>query len=270
MVYSPSLRGPSGLQSGWVSLPEQKSIASKASKSFVGSASRDPDGDEKMDPGSQPGSIEEERKVRLTALLSMSKGTPGSAGTASSLPPKLELTPTFNKTFRFKCTASSQVAVTVTDMLLACGAIAQTTSTVAGIASSVRVLRVKAWPSVSSAVGEIFLEWQGPIAGIERDTQMNREMPSGITFTRAVSFVPPKNTFCSDWMSSAISPAIFTMASPAGTIVDVDLEFTLSNALNGVAGTSVVGGLTVGKLYFGALDGQTSGIYTPVGLLWID
>jgi len=106
------------------------------------------------------------------------------------------------------------------------------------------------------------VQWQSPIVTVERDSRQGRDIPEGLSVTGKFRTTPPKGSFAGNWCTGG-SIAIFLIQAPAGSIVDVLMEHTMSNSLSNYTGTG--SGMTTGDVYYGGLDSVGSPNYTPVG-----
>jgi len=188
---------------------------------------------------------------------------------AASLPPILNVTPTLGHTFRFTNSAN-QVGVAITGAQLqgALGTIGTATnSTVRPWASSVRIHRITIWPSAGSnppiAPG---VEW-GAISGALKDEGKYTGLPYGITQEKAIVSKPPKKSLCADWLSlTAMNvTTLFYVTAPAGSILDISVSFTLAAAFVSSASISTATA-AIGTIYYLSLDGNSSHIWSPLGL----
>jgi len=90
-------------------------------------------------------------------------------------------------------------------------------------------------------------------------------IPEGVTLSNSVRFKPPAKSLAGFWITTADAAAdVMTITCPAGTIVDLQIAFRLSNALPQASVAIATG--TVGVIYYLALDGPSSNSLVPVGL----
>jgi hypothetical protein len=175
-----------------------------------------------------------------------------------SLPPRIDLIPQVHATLRFLNTSATQSAVTVTDLLGACGVIGSASnSKVVCIASSVRLHRVRIWPASG---GMCNVEW-GTFSGIGKDTIRNSDTPTGVTQTGCAEYRPPRNTLYSDWLEPGGS-TIFAVSCTTGSIIDVEVSWTQCSGLTEPIQVTVATAV-VGTIYYLALDGPTQNRYPP-------
>jgi len=81
--------------------------------------------------------------------------------------------------------------------------------------------------------------------------------------------VPPMNTIPSFWQNATTNTILCNLVAPAGSIIDVWVDFVLSDGNTGYsASPATLVGATAGIMYYTCLDSQTnaSGIYKPVSL----
>jgi hypothetical protein len=199
--------------------------------------------------------------------VSMSRG-PSLKGSGSSLPPQIDITPNCRHTFRFVCGNVASVTCTNQDILGAIGGICTVAnSTVRLWASSFRMHSVKMWPSANTTTTPTYADvfWGAGAYG-SKDAEFLKAVPGGCTVTGLVTFKPPKGTFAANWISNTISGnyVIMGVQCSIGTIVDVDLSFTLVNQV-APANSSISTG-TLGAIYYLCLDGSSTHQYTAYGL----
>jgi hypothetical protein len=194
----------------------------------------------------------------------LSRGQP-TGRTGGSLPPAIQTTPKISHRFRFVSTSASILPVTVTELVGIVGAIGTVANTtVATLASSVKLRKVIVWPSAStSAPSSPELYWANAINTNVPDEVRERSLPQGVSVTGSLEFVPPPMSLAGFWNSDQ-AIALFDASFPIGSVIDVILDVRLSNALPN-ANISVATA-ALGTLYYLALDGAASNKWTPVGL----
>ncbi len=179
-----------------------------------------------------------------------------------SVPRKLQTTPVVKHTYRFRVTQTGSYSVTTGSISGACGAMGITSTTVQNIASSIHVNKLTIWPP-ATAIGTsdtVMVYWNySTSAGFVKDESYTASLPDGITTTGAMTFKPPKKSLLSDWLSTTLSfgNTAMTIAAPAGSIIDLDVSFTLMNNNSGYSATTV-STATVGRIYYLPLDGVSS------------
>lgn len=180
-----------------------------------------------------------------------------------SLPPRITYAPTIKHKWRFTPSSSNASVCNANNLLAVAGGIASSATNLYTLASTCRVISIDIWPSASTSTSEdCNVQWQGPIVAVERDSRSGRDLPEGLSVTGRFHATPPKWSFAGAWISAG-TLGIFTIASPPGSIVDITMEHTLSNALSNQALTG--SGMTTGDLYYGGLDSVGSPNYVPIG-----
>jgi hypothetical protein len=180
-----------------------------------------------------------------------------------SLPPRLQTTVTVTHVYRFLATSAAKKSITPQNLLSAIGGIGDTNPLVfTPWSSNVKLLHVTVWPSASPSFATgAELSWTFPL-GESLDSVTDRSIPSGLTVTGAVTFVPPSSSLASFWQSNS-GTSLFDLTCSQGSIVDVRVAFKLSNALLAVPIVSTAS--SSGAVGYTALDGPGA-TYTPIGL----
>jgi len=202
----------------------------------------------------------------LSKGVSLVLGNPARLG-SSSLPPRLDLTPHVNHTYRFSVTETGTYSITVQDVVGAIGGIGYSTTSVGSWASSFKIDRVTVWPSLSGTVATgASLSWAAGTVGQEEDKVIDRTYPSGVTVTGAVSFRPPKQTLAGFWLEAVDTDAftLWTMDLTSGSVLDLTVSYTLCGKFFSTG--IVVASAVAGEPYYLALDGPASNKIQPVGL----
>jgi len=141
------------------------------------------------------------------------------------------------------------------------GGVAISTTQICGIATSFRLRAVRVWPGVG---GDAAVEWvaNGNEQEFTRDSGSSRAVPTGITETGCFSFRPPKGAWASFWQNANQGTAeLFALYCTDGSVIEVDLEWTLSLQQNGYLQTFT--GLVAGDFYYPHLDGSGKK-FTPI------
>jgi hypothetical protein len=194
------------------------------------------------------------------AAVCLVLGKGSALGPKLSLPPVLDTTARMSQTLRFVCTSTAVSTVNVNDLVLAGGGIAYSSTVVYSMASCFKLRKVTVWPN---AGGYVQLAWGSLVGNIQEDSLKDESTPTGITNTTPVQLKPPPGTLLHEWVNLASGSAVaFTISSGSGSIVDVEIEYKLSNRMANVSATGIA--TTAGVVYYGALDGS-SRVYTPVG-----
>jgi len=150
-------------------------------------------------------------------------------------------------------------------ILSSLGVVGTSSTTVTQWATSFKILSVTVWPSgSSSSFTNARLDWLSGTSGQVPDESKDRSIPEGITMTGALVFKPPRQSLASFWLDNLADPLLFSISCAVGSIVDLRVSFRLSNVL--VANVRAVTSAVPGTVYYLALDGPASNVYTPVGL----
>jgi len=188
-----------------------------------------------------------------------------SAATRSDLPPQLQTTSRIRKRLRFLAlSAITNQSITGQTMAGACGGIAATTTDVVPWASTIRLRRVTIWPAVGTSAGVADVTWATDGTLFVKDEFRLTSVPQGVTIDKSVTSVPPKGTLGQFWQAATNTSTIFTISAPSGSIVDIVIDFTLSNEIAPTAITVVTA--TQGLVYYLHLDGPGSHKLQPEGL----
>jgi hypothetical protein len=212
-------------------------------------------------PGPSP--LAESKGEEKKHVMLPRTGTKGKGGTAMSLPPNITYAPTIKHKWRFSPSSATASSCTASNLMFVAGGIASSATSVYSLSSSFRIHSIEIWPSASSTTFEdCNVQWQSPIAAVERDSRQGRDVPEGMSVTGKFRTTPPKGSLAGNWCTGG-SVGIFLIAAPVGSIVDVVMEHTLSNALSNYVG--VGSGMTIGDVYYGGLDSVGAPNYAPVG-----
>jgi len=186
-----------------------------------------------------------------------------------SIPPPFEATMTLRHRFYFLVEASPSVSAVITDRMIrgACGGICTAAnSKVMPWASTIKVNAVDVWPPASTAAGTTAdVYWVSTGTEFVKDEEKYRVVPEGVTVTGRMRFTPPPQMLISDWIADAgAATGVFGVVLLNGTVVVLDVSFTLSNNFVGVTNTVGVG--TLSSIYYLALDGPSSNKIVPQGV----
>jgi hypothetical protein len=167
---------------------------------------------------------------------------------------------------RFVATAGvSSDLVTVPKLLAAMGGICTiTNSQLVSWASSIRVRRVTIFESaqgVATVSSEVL--WANATDVNSKDETISA---STVPYDRPsmLSSQPPKSSLASFWWNSSATTPLFALTCSIGSVIQVDVEFTLSNALTGATAAIATG--SQGSPYFMYLDGPSTHVLLPVGV----
>ena len=185
----------------------------------------------------------------------------------SSLPPVRDMTVMVQKhTFRYvSASGSNATNVTPTNIIGACGGICTVAnSKLTPWASSFLLKCIRIWPGLSStAYEDCIVRWAAYNSIGTKDSKLERAVVQGNTLSGALEFRPPKNTVATWWQVANASVLLVISCSP-GSIVEMDVEFTLSNTF--VTSDATIATGTLASVYYLPLDGATAHTITPLGL----
>jgi hypothetical protein len=190
---------------------------------------------------------------------------------SSAHPPQLKTAVSCTHTFRFKASSALTAVQIQAHFLNDLIQVAATTTTAYTIIDTFRIKRVTMWgPMASDLVPvTVSLEWVDAVTQLDSNRALHSDTSMGSNRCAFISCKPPKMTTSVMWQGDSTNPA-FILNGPVNTIVDVTLQFTIINNLNGddnpVAIT--VAGAAVGQVYMGRLDGPTTGLLVPVSALF--
>lgn len=244
---------------------------------------------------SQKGTLSKpESKLSMDSLVSESKDTTASApslrvgasrgrmaarkggrrrkagkSSAQLLPPPIETTMKQRHRFRFYASAAVSGASITPQILagVAGGICTVTNSTITCWASSLRCRRITIWPAVGSAAGvgtSADITWAADGTLFSKDEYKVDALPQGITIDRPVSSVPPAGTLGKFWQAPSGTNTLATISAPSGSIVDIWVEFTLSNQNSSTSLT--VATAVLGTIYYLSADGPGANKLVPLGL----
>lgn len=189
----------------------------------------------------------------------------------ASLPPMIDATITFRKVYRFVAQdlSATQKTVTTGSLLLSLGAMATATTGISSLCSSFKIHKITMYPP---AGGLCFVEWvESSVNPRNKDSRMGQIVPTGITIEKPLTFVPPAGSEAALWQSGSTydatapgSVSLFAISSTVGAVVDLDVSCTLSNVGSNYQDTGY-SSLTVGAVYYPALDGRSTNDFAPVG-----
>jgi hypothetical protein len=173
------------------------------------------------------------------------------------------MTPTFAQTLRFMSHTSNESSITVADLANACGGIAATAVLFFPWSSSIRLTKITLWPAVENSAGLVQpaeVTWANAASGgYAPDDSKDCTPPFGMTLPHCMVFHPPKKSLSIDWLTVSLAgDVLFTIQSPAGSIVDIDVLCRPSNNLAPFASGAVTGA-TPGTVLWGGLDTLTTG-----------
>ncbi len=137
-------------------------------------------------------------------------------------------------------------------------------------ATSLRVRAIRIFPpaeagSIRSQLNSITWATNSTFAE-SKDTVRDASMPYGVSIGTVVQSRPPRNSLSAMWLNSATlstSTPLFAITAEQGAVIEVDVSFTLGNAVPNISVT--VAAAAVGTTYYGYLDGAGTHQLTPIG-----
>jgi hypothetical protein len=183
------------------------------------------------------------------------KGKKGKSG-GISLPPAIATTPVNRGTYRyFVQSAVSSTNINANMIGQALGGICTVAnSKVTPWTSAFRIKSVTIYPSSASGTAIVELKWAINLTAFEKDYDVEGSLPGGITNTHGVRFVPPKGCLGSFWINNGGGGTnVFAITAPVGSLIDLDVEFTMCNNLAQFADSTIVSG-TLATIYYLSLD----------------
>jgi hypothetical protein len=186
-----------------------------------------------------------------------------------SLPPEFQAVMTQHHKFYFLVEVAGVTSVSINDRYIrgACGGICTVAnSKVQPWAGSIRINSITCWlPVVSGSTASADCYWVSTGTEFIKDDEKFRLIPEGVTVTGPMRFTPPPRSLAGDWISDAgAATNLLGLVAPNGTVVCLDVSFTLAN--NIVAVNQTVASGTLGAVYYLALDGPTSNTLVPQGV----
>lgn len=170
--------------------------------------------------------------------------------------------------FRFICSTSGTYSVTPNRAFGVVGGICHVANTsLRSLAGTIKFNAITIYCAASTSgaiVGDIV--WLVNDLNRSKETDWIAVVPQGTTNTNSVRSAPPKGSAADLWFTSgAADSSIVSIAVGAGSVVEADMSFTLSNSFGGA--TLTVATATLGSKYHLALDGAASNKLVPLGLL---
>lgn len=209
--------------------------------------------------------IELKREVKQKEEFEMVGAGKGSVNVGKvSLPPTLNTTPVFSQIIRFRvATILTSQSITAAGIAASLGGIALTTTTFSPWTSAFRIKKIRVWPPVVSGADKIEVVFTSQSTNFEKDSAKDGIIPDGVSTTTCRTFKPPKRSLLEFWLNSGLGTLqILALSMPAGTIIDLHADCTMSNTIAQFA-TQTVAGATAGNTYWRPLDGA-GGVVTVV------
>ncbi len=197
----------------------------------------------------------------------VTKKSRASRGAHQSIdPPSFSSVAPFTKTYRFFCNTSFAGTITNNDLIsVAGGIVSVANTTVAPIAVSFKVHKVRIWgaPATAGAGAQISIRWN-----TESNYPMKELTNTSMSTARPayLEAVPPKGSEA--WLPQGpASSGVFGLAVPAGGIIEIHMTHWFYDTGAAPVGTFTITVATaVGIMQYGYLDQTGSKYLQPVGL----
>jgi len=184
------------------------------------------------------------------------------------MPPMINSVVKLRHTFRYAASAAvTATNVTANFVFGAIGGICTVANTtVTCWANSFRIRKMTVWAGASTTNDDVDVIFTDTSTDYFEDREMLVDIPAGITVERALVFTPPKTSICNFWVASSLATnTVMTLTVGSGSIVDMDVEFTLGSG-NLTNKTQTVATGVLGTTYYLALDGTTNHKLVPRGV----
>jgi len=198
---------------------------------------------------------------RAKGSKSKRKKGPKKIGAAPSLPPMLEVSPTYYCVLRWQNISSGTSAITVSQIAAALGSVRIAANSIAPIVSAFRIKRLVLWPPYSAPGGateQHVITWNTTNSGFDRDTLKVQTLPGGITTSTALVSSPPGGSLSTFWQDSGQSGTMFSVIAQQGAVLDMHVDFNLSTGTAQFAAVSTTASGSPGVLYYPGLDSTTN------------
>ncbi len=134
----------------------------------------------------------------------------------------------------------------------------------------VRVIRVEIW--CEGAIGTnatVTLNFSGQTAGITGDQDQWTDTQMGIQPAHVVAR-PSRRCTASMWQPGSSANNAFGVTATVAGIIDVELEFKISEAYIPQTVQNAPSGLSAGNIYYRSLNGVANGAFIPQGVVNVD
>jgi len=171
------------------------------------------------------------------------------------------------RSIKIRMLASAAVSgyqVLMSDLGGMAGLIAKSTTTSQYLSSLTRVRKITMWGPVATAGTPVTVQWTWSNNSEDFETPPSTRMDTSVSYDHPafLSLTPPRASLCAKWHSSGLTDSYGIISCPAGTTVDLELDFVLCDGPDTpyVAGPDLVGA-TAGNIYHHPFSN-----FTPVGL----
>jgi hypothetical protein len=173
---------------------------------------------------------------------------------------------THRQKMRFQCTTSGTQSVNFAD-LMDLLLVATSATAVYDVYDVCRIRAVEIWcASTSGGVPvTVSVSWNGGnTVGLSSDGRIISDTVMG-NEPAHVRSKPSRDSLAAQWSESSSSASAFTIVTPTGSIVDVDMEYRNTVAAPQLAQVVAVAA-TIGQFYYRGLDGVASATtkYPPI------
>jgi len=184
-----------------------------------------------------------------------------------NLPPDLAKGGREVLSIRLRFNVSSTVSqVNIDDYMIqgTVGGICSATNNVTAWATAIRLKRLTIWPGAGGEATIIWATTKGLLFGAP-DIIHDETLPSGITFDKPVTSVPPKGSPAAMWhVPTTGTPFILmNLTATSGGVIDMEVDFTLGAGYSPT--TFTVTSATAGNIYYLPLDGVSTHKLTALG-----
>ena len=171
------------------------------------------------------------------------------------------------KTFRFEARASvSKLDVKDVDLMFLLG-VATSSTTLSPIFGSVKLRRIDLWKvnSDPTQIDFLAIEYKGNNPNFGNNSVIHSANAISPMQFAHVKSKPPADSYAASWLYPS-RYNLFQITCGQGTLVDVEIEFTLIEDTPSFTDPTVNFGLTVGGMYCHTLTGQdVSNVFVPQG-----
>jgi hypothetical protein len=164
-------------------------------------------------------------------------------------------------------TGNNIFTVSCNDILQACGLVATATNTAYPFVSYFRIKSMQMWGTTfgNAAFATVGVRWFNtvgfPTNVLESDTSLSQAFPAYVTSR------PPRGSAASFWNEGSGQGLLeLTYQECTSIAVDIHIDFKLSDQSTVTSPITTTNPMTVGQLYYPALDGSGSNAFRRQGL----
>jgi hypothetical protein len=206
-----------------------------------------------------------QRKSKKNSKTTRKMKGGGKAKRLPNIPFPLLATPDLGHTFQFTAnSAQSELGIT-RQSILNLITVAATATTAYSILGAARIKKVRIWSPIISAFTPqtVQIEWNG---GLYAPSAIHSAVSEGL-FPAKLETAPPHLSSPDLWSlsgASNLAEILFSVTCPASSVIQLSLAVRLMDDEAAPTPLVIVGG-TVGKTYYGYLDGSVTGALPPSG-----